>query len=65
MKHPDVLEKIYEGVRPGRCPSCDGPVPPPLLGKLGRKRKLCGLEECARAYAVAHRAYMREKAAAQ
>ena len=65
MRHPEVVANVYAETRPGLCPGCDGPIPAPLLKTRGRPKKLCGLEECLRAYHRAYCAFRREKLGAK
>lgn len=61
MKHPELLETLHADKKPGACSLCDGPIPPPLR-RDGRRRKICGLEECVKTYHRLHRALLRDGA---
>lgn len=44
------LESLALDAKPGCCMACDDPLPEPVPGKPGPKRKLCGKEDCWKLY---------------
>lgn len=60
-KHEGLMAEVHAEAKPGCCSMCDGILPPPL--KVGRKRKICHLPECQRAYVRTWKAFAKERQA--